>query len=71
MNRSRIELALVFENLGIPKNDLTTFSKRFQVQKQVYVAQIAGVDLGYRYGSHRKSSGWQSSCPFHTMSFVP
>ena len=27
MNRSRIELALVFENLGIPKNDLTTFSK--------------------------------------------
>ncbi len=50
MNRSRIELALVFENLGIPKNDLMTFSKRFQVQKQVYVVQIAGVDLGYRYG---------------------
>ncbi len=50
MNRSRIELAFVFENLGIPKNDLMTFLKRFQVQKQVYVAQIAGVDLGYRYG---------------------
>jgi hypothetical protein len=50
MNSSRIELALVFENLGIPKDNLTTFSKRFRVQKRIYLAQIAGADLGYRYG---------------------
>lgn len=50
MNNARIELALVFESLGLPQSDLGTFSKRFHVQKKVYLAQIMGVDLGYRYG---------------------
>lgn len=49
MNAARTELALVLEHLGVPIN-LQTFSNRLNVQKKVYLAQIAGTDLGYRYG---------------------
>lgn len=49
MNAARIELALVLDYLEVPI-DLGTFSKRFNIQKKVYLAQIAGADLGYRFG---------------------
>jgi hypothetical protein len=49
MNAARIELALVLEHLGVP-TDLRTFSNRLNVQKQVYLAQVLGTDLGYRFG---------------------
>lgn len=49
MNTARKELALVLEYLGVPIN-LQTFSNRLNVQKKVYLAQIAAIDLGYRYG---------------------
>lgn len=48
MNAARRELALVLDHLGVPI-DLGTFSKRFNVQKKIYLVQIAGVDLGYRF----------------------
>jgi uncharacterized protein YwgA len=48
MNAARRELALVLDQLDVPI-DLDTFSKRFNVQKKIYLAQIAGVDLGYRF----------------------
>src|SRR5207253_11490502 len=49
MNASRIELALVLHHLDVPI-DLRTFSNRLNVQKKIYLAQIAGIDLGYRFG---------------------
>lgn len=49
MNAARIELALVLEHLGVPI-DLGTFSKRFNIQKKIYLAQVVGCDLGYRFG---------------------
>jgi uncharacterized protein YwgA len=48
MNAARRELALVLGHLGVPV-DLDTFSKRFNIQKKIYLSQIAGVDLGYRF----------------------
>ncbi len=50
MNGARIELALVLDKLGLLPVELGTFSNRFNVQKRIYLAQIAGADLGYRYG---------------------
>ena len=49
MNATRIELALILEHVGVPV-DLRTFSNRLQIQKKTYLAQVAGTDLGYRYG---------------------
>ena len=49
MNAARMELALALNYLNVPI-DLATFSKRFNLQKKIYLAQIAGVDLGYRFG---------------------
>jgi hypothetical protein len=49
MNAARKELALVLEYLGVPIH-LQTFSNRLNVQKKIYLAQIAAIDLGYRYG---------------------
>jgi uncharacterized protein YwgA len=48
VNAARRELALVLNDLGVPF-DLGTFSQRFNIQKKIYLAQIAGVDLGYRF----------------------
>ena len=49
MNPSRIELKLVLDQLAVPV-ELDTFSRRFNVQKKVYLAQVHGIDLGYRFG---------------------
>jgi len=48
MNAARRELALVLDHLGVSV-DLGTFSKRFNIQKKIYLAQITGIDLGYRF----------------------
>lgn len=50
MNAGRIELALVLQNIGRMPLQLDTFAKRFDLQKRVYLAQVCGGDLGYRYG---------------------
>ena len=50
MNAGRIELALVLQKLGLMPLELDTFAKRFDLQKRVYLAQVCGGDLGYRYG---------------------
>ncbi len=49
MNSSRIELALVLQELDLPF-ELDTFSKRLNLQKKIYLAQLTGVDLRYRFG---------------------
>jgi hypothetical protein len=50
MNAGRIELALVLKKLGRMPLELDSFAKRFDLQKRVYLAQVSGADLGYRYG---------------------
>jgi uncharacterized protein YwgA len=54
MNAARVELKLVLDAAGIPDIDLGTFSQRFNIQKRVYLVQIMGYDLGYRYGWYIK-----------------
>ncbi len=50
MNSARIELKLVLDQAGIDNISLDTFSQRFNIQKRIYLIQIMGYDLGYRYG---------------------
>lgn len=49
MNAARTELALVLDYLNVPIT-LQSFSNRLNLQKKVYLSQIAGTDLGYRFG---------------------
>ena len=50
MNAARVELKLVLDEAGIAPINLDTFSQRFNIQKRVYLIQLMGYDLGYRYG---------------------
>jgi uncharacterized protein YwgA len=49
MNKARILLKLIFDNIGIDPRSLETFQGRFGVQKKIYLLQLTGLDLGYRY----------------------
>lgn len=46
-------LKLVLDELNIP-SDYSTIKQRTTVQKAVYLAQCAGVDLGYTFGWYTK-----------------
>lgn len=48
MDRQQIGLKLALEALGIPVR-LDSFADRLTVQKSVYLAQAAGIQLGYRF----------------------
>jgi hypothetical protein len=48
MNADRATLKLVLDGAGILLS-LDTFSQRFNIQKRIYLIQIAGCDLGYRF----------------------
>lgn len=48
MNRKQISALLVLRELGI-QHHMGSFSDRLRVQKSVYLAQEAGVDLGHHY----------------------
>lgn len=54
MNPARVELKLVLDQAGITQVNLNTFSQRFNIQKRVYLIQLMGCDLGYRYGWYIK-----------------
>jgi uncharacterized protein YwgA len=49
MNRARILLKLVLEEAGLHSPELTTFGDRLRLQKLIYIVQMGGLDLGYRY----------------------
>jgi len=49
MNKTRILLKLVLDEIGLDRLDLGTFRKRLVLQKKIYLVQIAGLDLRYRY----------------------
>lgn len=48
MDQKLVALKLVLAELGI-SNEIETVNDRKRVQKAVYLAQLSGVDLGYRY----------------------
>jgi uncharacterized protein YwgA len=48
MTPSQIELKLVLDAIGQPLN-LATFQDRLRIQKKLYLAQLSGLDLGYRF----------------------
>jgi uncharacterized protein YwgA len=50
MNSAHIVLKLVLDQAGISDVSLDTFSQRFNIQKRIYLIQLIGHDLGYRYG---------------------
>jgi uncharacterized protein YwgA len=50
MNPARIGLKLVLDQAGISDISLETFSQRFNIQKRVFLVQVMGCDLGYRFG---------------------
>ncbi len=53
MKMAVINLKLVLDKLNIP-SDYSTIKQRTKVQKAVYLAQCAGVDLGYTFGWYTK-----------------
>ena len=48
MNRRQIALKLVLEELGVPET-MDSFDDRLILQKAIYLAQQAGIPLGYHY----------------------
>lgn len=50
MNNSMIGLHLTLSKSGLNCPKLNTFSERLQIQKKIYLIQILGFDLGYRFG---------------------
>jgi hypothetical protein len=49
MNPARVELKLILDQAGISSISLETFSERFNIQKRIFLIQVMGCDLGYRY----------------------
>ena len=49
MNKGRILLKLVLDNIGLGNLELDTFLKRLRLQKKIYLLQLTGLDSGYRY----------------------
>jgi uncharacterized protein YwgA len=53
MKARLIALKLFLEVLSI-SSDINTVDERKKIQKSIYLGQIAGVDLGYRFGWYLK-----------------
>lgn len=53
MEARQIVLKLFLDTLGIPSG-IETVNDRKRVQKAVYLGQLPGVDLGYRFGWYLK-----------------
>ena len=49
MTKGRILLKLVLDKIGLGELSVDTFSKRLRLQKKVYLLQVTGLELGYRY----------------------
>lgn len=52
MEQSQMALKLMLDGLNVPV-DVGRVDDRKAIQKAVYLAQVAGVDLGYRYNWYR------------------
>lgn len=54
MNKDRILLKLVLDEIGFTDLRIDTFSARKILQKKIYLLQVTGIDLGYRYNWYLK-----------------
>ena len=52
MDNRAVALKLLLDHLGVA--DISTVDRRLEVQKAVYLSQVAGVPLGYTYGWYLK-----------------
>lgn len=66
MDRGQVALKLFLDELGIPV-DIETIDDRKRVQKAVYLGQLSGVDLGYRFGWYIMGP----YCPSLTRDYFP
>lgn len=49
MDKDHILLKLVLDRIGFGNIEIDTFEKRKILQKKIYLLQLTGTDLGYRY----------------------
>jgi len=49
VNKDHILLKLVLDRIGFENIEISTFTKRKILQKKIYLLQLTGIDLGYRY----------------------
>ncbi len=49
MDKEHILLKLVLDRIGFGNIEIDTFEKRLILQKKIYLLQLTGTDLGYRY----------------------
>ena len=49
MGPTHVLLKLLMDEIDVP-TDLNTFKNRFRLQKKVYLTQLTGFDIGYRFG---------------------
>lgn len=49
MDQTRILLKLILDEVELGDIKLETFQDRLCLQKKIYLVQVAGLDLGYRY----------------------
>jgi len=54
MNRNRVLLKLVLDAIGFGNIDISEFASRKILQKKIYLLQLTGIDLGYRYNWYLK-----------------
>jgi uncharacterized protein YwgA len=49
MNKDHILLKLIIDEIGLGNLEIGKFSSRKILQKKIYLLQLTGIDLGYRY----------------------
>ena len=49
MSKARILLKLVLDETGLGDLELKTFDERLELQKKIYLLQLTGLDMRYRY----------------------
>ena len=49
MNKDHILLKLILDEIGLGGLEIGKFSSRKILQKKIYLLQLTGIDLGYRY----------------------
>ena len=49
MNKDHILLKLILDEIGLGNLEISDFNSRKILQKKIYLLQLTGIDLGYRY----------------------
>lgn len=52
MEKQRILLKLILDKMDLGDLNLQSFQNRLKYQKKIYLLQLFGLDLGYRYNWH-------------------